>query len=97
MLKDQFEYEVITDPEAQSRWTPHSYIVDIPLGKYTKQNIEDTITSIFGDPIHEGWYFLYMNVKEKVESYKVLLRGRPKKKFTRLCLEYPCRIERIIA
>ena len=96
MMKDSFPFDIVTDPEAQAQYTPHSYIVDIPLGKYTKENIEDTLTVIFGDPIHKGWHFLYVNVRDKRESYKVLLRGRPKKKFTRVCLEYPCRIERII-
>ena len=96
MLTKPFPPDIVTDPEAQARYTPHSYIVNIPLGEYTKENIEDSLTVIFGDPIHKGWHFLYVNVREKRESYMVLLRGRPKKKFTRLCLEYPCLIERII-
>lgn len=96
MLKNQYQYEIVTDPEAKGRWTPNSYIVKIPLGKYTKEQIANSLKAIYGDPIHKGWYFLYVNVREKREDYMVLLRGKPKKKFTRLCLEYPCQIERII-
>jgi len=98
IVKKKFfaDLEIAVDPEGRYRYPPNSYIVKIPLGDYTKEQIEDRLTLIYGDPIHNGWFFLYVNVREKRENYMVLLRGKPRKKFFRLCLEFPCQIELII-
>ena len=70
---------------------PDSYIVKIPVGKTNYCQITDSLTKIFGNPIKSGWYI--SNSREDVENWVILLRGQPDKKFTRLCLQYPCKLE----
>lgn len=70
---------------------PDSYVIKIPVGKTNYIQIVESLTSIFGNPIHSGWYISNdRDISE--EHWVVLLRGQPDKKFTRLCLEFPCTI-----
>ena len=69
---------------------PDSYVVRIPVGKTNYLQIIDSLTAIYGSPIKSGWYI--SNSREDVEHWVILLRGQPDKKFTRLCLEYPCKL-----
>ena len=68
--------------------TPDSYVVKIPVGKTNYMQIIDSLKAIFGNPVKSGWYI--SNSREDVMNWVILLRGQPDKKFTRLCLEYPC-------
>lgn len=73
---------------------PDSYTVKIPVGNTNYLQIIESLTSIFGNPIKSGWYI--SNSRDDVMNWVILIRGQPDKKFTRLCLEYPCKlVERV--
>ena len=69
---------------------PDSYVVRMPVGKTNYLQIIESLTTIFGNPIKNGWYI--SNRNDHGAWWVILLRGKPDKKFTRLCLEYPCEI-----
>lgn len=69
---------------------PDSYVVRMPVGKTNYLQIIESLTAIYGNPIKNGWYI--SNRNDHGAQWVILLRGKPDKKFTRLCLEYPCEI-----
>lgn len=75
----------LTDP-------PSSFVVKIPVGKTNYLQIIDSLTAIYGNPVKSGWYIKNSRYEIDENYWVVLLRGQPDKKFTRLCLEYPCKL-----
>ena len=69
---------------------PNSYVVKIPVDNTNYLQIIDSLTAIFGNPVKTGWYI--SNTREDLKYWIILIRGQPDKKYTRLCLEYPCKL-----
>ena len=69
---------------------PDSFVIKIPVGETNYSQIVDSLTKIYGPPLKSGWYI--SNSRMDTGSWVILLRGKPDKYFTRLCLEYPCEI-----